>query len=157
MNILEIISDCSPHNIHVCGVGDEFKPSDLPRSFLKEIFDGSSQRTVLDFFNSYCEQLKFPGYFGRNWNAFNDCITDLEWLEFTGIVLFTTDADFLFEGETDRVEQLEALTSILSDAADFWTNEVRDGEEWDRDKVPFHCIFQFADPEKAAQFLSLRR
>ncbi len=34
---------------------------------------------------------QFPGYFGENWNAANDCLTDLEWLNLKALFVVVED------------------------------------------------------------------
>ena len=43
--------------------------------------DGETIRTEQDIFNVFSVQLRFPSYFGNNWDAFFDCLTDLLWLK----------------------------------------------------------------------------
>ncbi|MCK5536423.1 MAG: barstar family protein, partial [Bacteroidales bacterium] len=33
------------------------------------------------FFKEFAKKLKFPKYFGKNWDSFYDCITDLSWIK----------------------------------------------------------------------------
>jgi|GEM_PF-2724839 len=37
--------------------------------------------SVSDLFRLYNEQLRWPGYFGWNWNAFDECMRTLEWID----------------------------------------------------------------------------
>ncbi|MFC0529610.1 barstar family protein [Phytohabitans kaempferiae] len=49
--------------------------------------DGRALTGRLDLFDRCAEELAFPGWFGRNWNAFSDCLGDLSWLTGAGHVL----------------------------------------------------------------------
>lgn len=42
--------------------------------------DGSNINDKKSFLNKTAEVMQFPNYFGHNWDAFDECITDLEWL-----------------------------------------------------------------------------
>ncbi len=42
--------------------------------------DGSRITGEEDFFRESQAALGFPAYFGKNWDAFDDCVTDLSWL-----------------------------------------------------------------------------
>jgi RNAse (barnase) inhibitor barstar len=33
-----------------------------------------------ELFDAYAANLRFPAYFGRNWDAFIDCLSDLSWI-----------------------------------------------------------------------------
>ena len=48
----------------------------------------ASQRQL---FEVYADKLKFPGYFGYNWNAFDECINDLSWLNRERIDIYHED------------------------------------------------------------------
>lgn len=37
--------------------------------------------TKEDLFNKFSKTLQFPSYFGKNWDAFNECFWDMEWIK----------------------------------------------------------------------------
>lgn len=61
--------------------------------------------------------LQFPGYFGENWDALDECIRDLSWLPAARYVLFLTEIQRAFP-EDDA--SLGTLLSVLSGAATAW-------------------------------------
>ncbi len=61
--------------------------------------------------------LRFPFYFGGNWDAFEECLNDLEWLDFRGYVLLF---DNLKTFRRRAPEEMEVLRSILQDTAAAW-------------------------------------
>ena len=63
------------------------------------------------------EALEFPEWFGRNWDAFFDCLTDLSWLPARGHVLV-----LLNTGEMRRAapEAFDTAISIMQEAAQAW-------------------------------------
>lgn len=54
-----------------------------------------------------------PRWFGHNWDALEDCLTDLEWLPEGPIVLFV-------EGSAERGEDAAMLCDILENACAEW-------------------------------------
>lgn len=61
--------------------------------------------------------LEFPDWFGGNWDALEDCLTDLSWR--TG-----TDRVILFQGEVAG-EDFGILVDVLTSAAEFWRKQGR--------------------------------
>jgi RNAse (barnase) inhibitor barstar len=53
--------------------------------------------------------LAFPEWFGQNWDALEDCLTDLSWNQGLGYVLIF-----------DNARSDDVLTEILASAAEFW-------------------------------------
>lgn len=49
--------------------------------------DGRRTRNKTSFLNTAAETMSFPNYFGRNWDAFEECINDLSWAPARGYVL----------------------------------------------------------------------
>lgn len=49
--------------------------------------DGRALGGRLDLFDRCAQELAFPGWFGRNWDALLDCLGDLSWLAGRGHVL----------------------------------------------------------------------
>jgi RNAse (barnase) inhibitor barstar len=70
---------------------------------------------VLDRFQA---ELKFPDWFGGNWDALNDCLTDFSWREAVGYLLvIEKPGDFREAGDDD----FDTLISILSEASASWS------------------------------------
>jgi len=63
------------------------------------------------------EQLQFPAWFGQNWDALTDCLTDFSWREASGYVLILEQlGDFRAAGDDD----FDTLIEILSEASASW-------------------------------------
>jgi RNAse (barnase) inhibitor barstar len=72
------------------------------------------------FLNHAAVAMKFPDHFGKNWDAFYDCLTDMEWVESNGYVIYFDHTD----GFADHHEsQLETVIELFQDAVDFWKGD----------------------------------
>lgn len=100
---------------------------------------GERTRTSPELFDEFCAALEFPEYFGRNWNALSDCITDLSWLDMTaGLVLIVTEPLEVLSNAAPT--ELRLLADVLTSAAENWGQPVEEGEWWDRPARPFHIV-----------------
>lgn len=52
------------------------------------IIDGKDCPNKKALFSTISSKLQFPNFFGNNWDAFNDCFNELEWLHSSQYVLF---------------------------------------------------------------------
>ena len=91
---------------------------------LVAIIDGEHTDTLEKFYSSIASQLKFPGNFGNNFDAFDEMINDLDWLEEDRIYLIFRHYDIFLVEEND--ETREILLTILDDASSEWKR--MDGE-----------------------------
>ena len=71
--------------------------------------------TTDSFFREISSAMRFPHYFGWNWAAFDECITDLEWLKFSCILIVIDDHEELF---ADVKELMETSNKLLTELAD---------------------------------------
>jgi hypothetical protein len=60
--------------------------------------------------------LHFPAHFGRNWDAFYDCLLDIDPGE-GGMLIVLRDASAFARAEPD---EFAAAVDTLTDAADYW-------------------------------------
>ena len=87
--------------------------------------------------NNLASALGFPDWFGHNWDALEDCLTDLSWRDAPGYVLLI---------ESPRPgDDLGALVDILRSSAEFWAGRGK----------PFFALF--VDPERALPLPELFR
>ncbi|MFD7026453.1 barstar family protein [Streptomyces sp. NPDC059917] len=56
-------------------------------------------------FQQFSESLKFPEYFGWNWDAFYDCLRDLEWLSSDYCIVIVESADEVLADDDDAREE----------------------------------------------------
>ncbi|MGX4688720.1 barstar family protein [Streptomyces sp. JNUCC 63] len=71
-------------------------------------------------FTQFYEALRLPDYFGWNWNALRDCLTDLHWLSAQHFLVTIEDADVVL---SESPEEREILFRALNDAAKFWAGK----------------------------------
>jgi hypothetical protein len=64
-------------------------------------------------FQEWAAALQFPGYFGENWDAFEECLSDRAWLPQDTLVVILAEAHRILEGQTDeRATLLRILRSV---------------------------------------------
>ena len=96
-------------------------------------------RSKADLLREMATQLAFPGWFGGNWDALEDCLTDLSWHEAVGYVLL------LEEFQKLPAKELAILIDVLGSAAAFWAGQGK----------PFFAVF--VDPARALKLPELFR
>jgi len=114
-------------------VADAVRGSEL--SFARiGLHDAAEKRTLMA---RIAASLGFPGWFGENWDALEDCLTDFSWREAQGHVLVFEGFQFLPN------EDLGLLIDVLIDAAEFWAGQGK----------PFYAVF--IDPERSLMLADL--
>ena len=80
-------------------------------------FDGRLMKDKASFLAQAAAAMDFPDYVGKNWDAFEEAIRDLEWAPADGYVMIY---DYPQRFATDFPEEWKTLLSILQEAVDFW-------------------------------------
>jgi RNAse (barnase) inhibitor barstar len=70
--------------------------------------------------DEFAKTLKFPRPFGRNWDALNDCLSDLSWLGGKGWVLLLLRADSF--AETNE-EAFHTVLDVLEGVVEYWREQ----------------------------------
>jgi RNAse (barnase) inhibitor barstar len=71
--------------------------------------------------------LHFPDYFGMNWDALNDSLTDLSWKPAAGFVIIFTNFQTISE---NMATEIAVIKNIFDSSARYWKQK----------KVPFFII-----------------
>ena len=74
------------------------------------------------FLNHAAVAMKFPSHFGNNWDAFYDCLTDMDWVDTQGYLIYFDHTDAFAD---HHESQLETVVELFQDAVDFWKGEGR--------------------------------
>jgi RNAse (barnase) inhibitor barstar len=83
-----------------------------------KLVHGENCLTTPQLFDEFSSVLEFPEYFGRNWDAFDECMTDLHWLKGEGLILSITSADSILSNEDQH--ELDIFLKIIDDAVKYW-------------------------------------
>src|SRR6185436_17428832 len=92
--------------------------NDVSRDIAVRFLRGKKMRTSASLFDEVAAALQFPHYFGENWSAFDECITDLSWLPASGYMLLVTNSEEVLRDEDDN--SWRTLISILQEAGEEW-------------------------------------
>ncbi len=79
--------------------------------------DGRAIKDKTSFLDACGKAMSFPPYFGHNWDALDECMTDLSWSPAQGYVLLYDHVEH-FAG--DDPAQWSIALDILRDAAAYW-------------------------------------
>lgn len=110
------------------------------------VIRGSKSRSVLKFFDEISAALQFPYYFGENWPAFDECITDLDWVEGDAYLLMVRNAELLLDEDED--EDFRILVRSLTEANELWLTPNLYIPRT-RQPTPFHVLFQCSESDIA--------
>ncbi len=91
---------------------------------------GKRCKTNADFLRESSAAFQFPAYFGENWNAWDECICDLDWLQFSSLALIIDDYASVFSNEPNAEQERCYLERYLSDMQRAWAEQ----------NVPVHII-----------------
>ena len=122
----------------------------VPSDTLMIALDGSSMRNLTDLYKEFVRKFGFPSYFGNNYNALIDCLTDLQWLPSSSYLVVVEHAELLLENEGN--DTLQGLLEILCLTGKHWSLPVELGEWWDRKGIPFHTILVFDKDRDLSRF-----
>jgi len=83
-------------------------------------FEGKNIGRKEQLLNHAATALHFPADFGHNWDALEECLTDLEWVDADGYVIYYDHIDGLLNTHPD---QFDTLVEILRDAVASWKED----------------------------------
>ena len=110
--------------------------------------DGSRMLTTPELFAEFARRLDFPGYFGHNWSALEDCLANLEWLSAPAYLLVIDGAEHVLDEA--EPEDLAVFGGVLQRAAQVWSEPVEKGEWWDRPGMDFGVLLHSSTEAGAA-------
>ena len=107
---------------------------DVPDGILLVEADAALMMNYESSLRELAAVFQFPDYFGENYNALDECITDLDWLPAEGYLFVIKNSASLMIEEPEH--DLGVLLRILYDAGEEWAAPVKDGEWSDQEGLP---------------------
>lgn len=90
------------------------------------ILQGKRMQTLETLYNELEATLQLPSYFGRNWNALDECLTDFSWISDKKIIIGINDFEkILYDFEFDII-QANSEVEIFLDCLQCAVNELKD-------------------------------
>ncbi|HWC01598.1 MAG TPA: barstar family protein [Methylomirabilota bacterium] len=136
-SLADLLAAPAPPWVHllVCGDGAPATLPVPPPGVVVRTLDGRRCRTKRALLGEMARVLEFPAYFGRTWDALEDCLTDLGWLPGAAYWLLVTSAHRLLVRDPAGYATLVAL---LEDVGRAWGTEATGHPA--RGPVPFHTV-----------------
>jgi hypothetical protein len=101
-----------------------------PSGFEIRTIRGAKLATLQGIFDEFGAALQFPWYFGENVSAFDECLSDLSWIESQAIVLVMTESDLMKNLEPS---EFRWFVGALIDAKRAHEDATSRGQ-WERDE-----------------------
>ena len=82
--------------------------------------DGKNIERKEQLLNHVATVLHFRNHFGQNWDALEECLTDLEWVDGDGYLIYFDHIDGLLSAHPD---QFATFVEIVRDAVESWKED----------------------------------
>jgi len=116
--------------------------SDLQnKGYYVAILFGAECKNLNTFIDNVAKLFHFPSYYGRNINAFLECINDLDWMPESNYALVVVDSELFMANDTkdNKLYVIDLLRKVSTE----WANVPNyQGEEQFRDKADFKVIYK---------------
>jgi RNAse (barnase) inhibitor barstar len=116
--------------------------SDVRKTFLGAFvayIDGSKATSVKDFHEQIAAAMQFPDYSGKNLDALDEMLNDLEWIKEKKVVIYINhSAEWLSKEKSD--EKLLTIIDIFDATAEDWKwlDEEEEGVSKKELQIVFH-------------------
>ncbi len=84
------------------------------------VIDTKKVADKASFLKAIARSLDFPAYFGMNWDALSECLTDLSWKPASGYVIVFTNFRVVRENLGSDIKILE---KIFDSSSQFWKKQ----------------------------------
>jgi len=110
---------------------------ELPDKCYLAIVDVDGISDIDNLYELFVDAFHFPDYFGYNWDAFNECMNDLSWLNSDSYILIINNLDKLKLNENN----LRIFLRILKEVAEEWMKGRTFNPSFITQPTPFHIVF----------------
>lgn len=114
------------------------KASDWAAGASVRLVRGKKMRTRAALFDEFAAALQFPLYFGENWAAFDECLSEpsVDWQN--GLVIVIAGPELVLVDEP--AEPLALLVKYLATASAELAVPIENGDAWDREAVSMRVV-----------------
>lgn len=136
MSLLDHVRSTEPPWVHLCvlptGQASDAVVEPVPGVVVTRI-EGRRCETKEGLLSEFARALEFPPYFGENWDAFEECLTDLSWMPAAAYLIVVTHAEHVLRGlEEDYATFIDSLRAA--------------GQEWAAMRaIPFHVVMTVSE------------
>ena len=122
VDVREVLADASQGGAYFVDAGDSESLAEaaalLGFAVLRIDLAGCASKN--DVLERFAQALRFPGWFGRNFDALADSLGDLSWLPADGYLLLIEHSDAWRQADD---ENFATLLDILNEAAASWGDQ----------------------------------
>ncbi|MGG0815004.1 barstar family protein [Paenibacillus alvei] len=121
------------------------------KKILAKMIRGQKCVTVEKLFDEFAAVFQFPFYFGENWDAFEESMNDLTWLQADAYVLCISNAENILQLSNS---DFEAFANILARSVTEW-EDGRDFGAITTSPTPFNIVFHCAKDKEQDLIIKL--
>ncbi|MBL3582063.1 barstar family protein [Oleidesulfovibrio alaskensis] len=113
-------------SVHFCSKQSDIRDRYAESKVMETSF--ANVKSKLDLMIEIEKVMQFPDYFGRNWDALEECMQDMKWLPAKHYILIIHDAEDCWK---NIPEVVYTLIEIWVDSALYWRKR----------ETAFHLVF----------------